>query len=298
MDNTLLEREQSILDMQAWRGVFKEGVEAGDGEAIVIMEPRDITAVLTPVDAKGLIGSTSRLGPDAFEIVWMPSPAGDLPNAECEAEAWFNRAATPRRRSIVRAGTRTARVFWCEGRALIYCKAPQLHDTLDGVVRFALTERETVRLERGMKTVWAAIDEDKSLTHAVTPGQQKQQKHVNKMTELVVQMKSGQMRIETALEQLDPTLAEPSKRLYGELAIAAGLYDRAPRLGDPVQFASDHYELANTRLIEAKNATAERTNFLIGHILESLIIVLLLAELTALLYEIQLFYDVSVVVPT
>jgi hypothetical protein len=106
------------------------------------------------------------------------------------------------------------------------------------------------------------------------------------------------MRIETALEQLDPTLAEPSKRLYGELAIAAGLYDRAPRLGDPVQFASDHYELANTRLIEAKNATAERTNFLIGHILESLIIVLLLAELTALLYEIQLFYDVSVVVPT
>jgi hypothetical protein len=289
MDNTLLEREQSILDMQAWRGVFKEGVEAGDGEAIVIMEPRDITAVLTPVDAKGLIGSTSRLGPDAFEIVWMPSPAGDLPNAECEAEAWFNRAATPRRRSIVRAGTRTARVFWCEGRALIYCKAPQLHDTL---------ERETVRLERGMKTVWAAIDEDKSLTHAVTPGQQKQQKHVNKMTELVVQMKSGQMRVETALEQLDPTLAEPSKRLYGELAIAAGLYDRAPRLGDPVQFASDHYELANTRLIEAKNATAERTNFLIGHILESLIIVLLLAELTALLYEIQLFYDVSVVVPT
>ena len=82
------------------------------------------------------------------------------------------------------------------------------------------------------------------------------------------------------------------------MAIAAGLYDRAPRLGDPVQFASDHYELANTRLIEAKNATAERTNFLIGHILESLIIVLLLAELTALLYEIQLFYDVSVVVPT
>ena len=43
MDNTLLEREQSILDMQAWRGVFKEGVEAGDGEAIVIMEPRDLS---------------------------------------------------------------------------------------------------------------------------------------------------------------------------------------------------------------------------------------------------------------
>ncbi len=82
--------------------------------------------------------------------------------------SWFNRATTLRRRSIVRAGTRTARVFWCDGRALIYCKAGQLRDALDGVVRFALTERETVTLERGMKTVWAAIEEDKSLTHAVT----------------------------------------------------------------------------------------------------------------------------------
>jgi hypothetical protein len=77
------------------------------------------------------------------------------------------------------------------------------------------------------------------------------------------------------------------------LAIAAGLYDRAPRLGEPVQFASDHYELANTRLIEAKNAATERTNFLIGHTLESLIIVLLLGELAALLYEIHMFYDFS-----
>ena len=294
MDDTLLLREQSVVETQAWRGVFKERADAGDGETIVIKEPRDVTAVLTPVDAKELIGSTGRLAPDAFEIVWMPSPAGDLPNAEYEAESWFNRARTQRGRSIVRAGTRTARVFWCEGRALIYCKAAQLRDALDGVVRFALTERETVTLERGMKMVWGAIDEDKSLTHAVTSPQQKQQKHVNRMTELVVKMKSVQMRVETALEQLDPTLAEPSKRLYGELAMAAGLYDRAPRLGEPVQFASDHYELANTRLIEAKNATAERTNSMIGHVLESLIIVLLLGELAALLYEIQMFYDFAV----
>jgi hypothetical protein len=295
MDDILLEREQSIVDTKAWRGVFQERANAGgDGETIVIKEPRDVTAVLTPVDSKELVGRTSRLGPDAFEIVWMPSPAGDLPNAEHEAESWFNRAATPRRRSIVRAGTRTARVFWCEGRALIYCKAAQLHDTLDGVVRFVLTERETVTLEKGMKTAWGAIDEDKSLTHAVTSGQQKRQKHVNTMTEMVVQMKCAQMRVETALEQLDPTLAEPSKRLYGELAMAAGLYDRAPRLAEPVQFASDHYELANTRLIESKNAGTERTNSLIGHILESLIIVLLLGELAALVYEIQMFYDFTV----
>jgi hypothetical protein len=122
MADALLEREQSILDTRAWRGVFQAQADAGDSEAIVIKEPRDVTAVLTPIDAKELVASTTRLGPDAFEIVWTPSPVGDLPNAEYEAESWFNRATTPRRRSIVRAGTRTARVFWSEGRALIYCK--------------------------------------------------------------------------------------------------------------------------------------------------------------------------------
>ncbi len=288
MVDTLLEHEQSTLDTHAWRVVFQERPDADDHETIVIKEPRDVTAVLTPIDAKELVGSVTPLDRDAFEIVWTPSAVGN-PDTERQAESWFNRGTTPRRRSIVRAGTRTVRVFWCEGRALIYCKAAQLHDALDAVVRFTLTERETVTLERAMRAVWASIDEDKSLTHAVSGRQQKWQKHVNAMTELVVQMRSVQMRIETALEQLDPMLAEPSKRLYGELAMAAGLYDRAPRLGEPVQFASDHYELANTRLIEAKNSATERTNFLIGHILEGLIIVLLLGELTALLYEIRMF---------
>ena len=43
MEDTLLVRDQTILDMQAWRGVFQERADAGDGEAIVIKEPRDLS---------------------------------------------------------------------------------------------------------------------------------------------------------------------------------------------------------------------------------------------------------------
>ena len=289
MADTLLEHEQSTLDTRAWRVVFEERADAGDHETIVIKEPRDVTAILTPIDEKELVGSLTPRDRDAFEIVWSPSTVGN-PDAERLAETWFDRGTTPSRRPIVRAGTRTVRAFWCEGRALIYCKAAQLHDALDAVVRFTLTERETVTLERAMKAVWASIDEDRSLTHAVTGREQKRQEHVNEMTELVVQMRSVQMRVETALEQLDPMLAEPSKRLYSELAMAAGLYDRAPWLSEPVEFASDHYELANTRLIEAKNAASDRKHSLIGHVLESAIILLLLGEVVALLFEIQKFH--------
>ena len=259
MEDTLLVRDQTILDMQAWRGVFQERADAGDGEAIVIKEPRDVTAVLTPVDAKELVGSTNRLGPDAFEIVWMPSPAGDLPNAEYEVEAWSNRATTPRRRSIVRAGTRTARVFWCEGRGLIYCKAAQLRDTLDGVVRFALTERETVALERGMKSAWAAIEEDKSLTHAVTAGQQtaKARRYDHRAA------CSDEVRSNEGRDR--PRAARPDARRAFQAALrrvgdGGGVVRSAPRLSEPVQFASDYYNWPTPALLKGTRRRSGRTS--------------------------------------
>ena len=104
MVDTLLEREQSILDMRAWRGVFQARAAVGDNEAIVIREPRDVTAVLTPIDAKEVVGTAALLGPDAFEIVWMPSPAGELPT----------RNAKPSHGSIARRRRAGARSFELE----------------------------------------------------------------------------------------------------------------------------------------------------------------------------------------
>jgi hypothetical protein len=127
------------------------------------------------------------------------------------------------------------------------------------------------------------------LTHAVTGLQDGRQGQVNEMTELLVDMQSAYMRVGIALQQPNSTTAEPSKRLFGELAIASGLYDRAPLLAEPIQFAVDHYELANTRLIEARFARREMVNAWIGHLLETCIILLLIGELAALIYEITVF---------
>ena len=42
-----------------------------------------------------------------------------------------------------------------------------------------------------------------------------------------------------------------------------------------IQFALDQYELANTRLIEAKQAYKERVNAVVGYVFEAAIIALL-----------------------
>ena len=88
------------------------------------------------------------------------------------------------------------------------------------------------------------------------------------------------LRVSRSIEQLDPALADPSKRLFAELASAASLYDRMEMLEDPIQFAMDQYELANTRLTEADQAHKELLHSIIGYIV---IIVLLIAQIVLMM---------------
>ena len=84
------------------------------------------------------------------------------------------------------------------------------------------------------------------------------------------------LRVSRSLEQLDPALAAPSKRLFAELVSAASLYDRVEMLEDPVQFALDHYEIPNTRLIGTSLARTERYSSIFRY---WAIIVLLLVQI-------------------
>jgi hypothetical protein len=122
-----------------------------------------------------------------------------------------------------------------------------------------------------MAATWPAIKAHTPLTHAVTRKQQRMQPQVDAQTERATEMKSMLLRLQTALEQLDPTLSGTSKRMYADLVAAAALYDRLEMLEDPIQFALDHYELANSRLIEVGAAQK-------SHFLEVLIVIVLLAD--------------------
>lgn len=288
MANALMQQDQRTIAAHAWRVFFEDPSKISEPRPIVVREPRNVSAVVTPIDPKEALALRAPEDDGSLDVIWIPPGANEPANIDLQAEAWIDNGATALRHTAIRAGIRTVRVFWHDARVLLYANAEQLEDALDAVVRFTVTEREAATLEAAVNSIWASIDEDASLTHAGASRQQKRQQHVNEMTELATRLKIIRLRVETAIEQLDPRLAESSKRLYAELTMAAALHDRLDKLDGPVQFALDHYELANTRLIDARTLSKERAHALTGHVLEIAVVLLLLSELVATIYQLRI----------
>jgi hypothetical protein len=285
MGTALTQKEPKVVEARAWR-VYFDGRKEG-AETILVREPRKAAVVLAPVAAQDAFAQHAPADDGSLEIVWMPPGANSPANVEREAEAWLEGAATSLRRYPVRAGIRTSRVFWHDARVLLYANPEQVNDAIDAIIRFTLAERELCALEAAIAANWAIIDEDASLTHEVGRRDQRRQPHVNEMTQRATRMQMSRLRVERALEQIDSRLVESSKRLYAELSLAASQHDRLDQIDEPIQFALDHYELANTRLIEAKNASRDRAHMIVGHGLEVVIVLLLLAELVATVLAIR-----------
>jgi hypothetical protein len=287
MGTALTETEPKAIAARAWRVSF-DGSRDGAQGLIALHEPRNVVVALMPIEAQDALEGSTPKEDGSFEIVWMPPGANFPRNVEREADRWIEDAATSQRPHPVRAGIRTVRVFWHDTRALLYANPEQVDDAIDAIVRFTLAEREITWLEAAIAVNWTKIEADASLTHAIGPRDQRRQAHVNEMTQLATRMQLSRLRVERSLEQLDPALAESSKRLYAELSLAASQHDRLDHIDEPIQFALDHYALANTRLIEARNAANDRAQMSVGNTLEVVIILLLLGELIATVLAIRM----------
>lgn len=273
-------RENVASQAYAWRIEFAAAPRKEAEALVIIKEPTDLVAVAEPVafpealdvlraasEKSGSAGEAAKEAARPLLLLCLPTGSGLAPDMESRLEAWL-RGGHP----MVRAGLRTSRVVWSSDRAVIYASPEQMSDAIDAVVRFTIAARLTVQLKNDMASTWPAIAEHVPLTHAVTARQERLQPIVNAMTERVAQMKSLLLRLEAALEQLDPTLAAPSKRLFAELIQQAAIYERLEALEDPIEYAGNIYELANSRLTDAKSVRKSR-------IVEKWIVFLLAAEL-------------------
>jgi hypothetical protein len=267
--------DMPVDQINAWRVAFarKDGPVATAAEASVLVldEPREIVAVSEPIDLADAGGDGRPEG--AFDIVWLPPSAGSTLDLEKRLEA-ESTGSDGRRRPPIRASLRSVRVVWTDSCALIAAPADQLDDSIDAVVRFTLAERAMTGIEREMNALWPEIDAVKPLTHSVKRRQLGEQRKLDALTERSTDLNVEFMRLEKAIEQLDPRLASGSKRLYAELALQAGIHDRLEALGEPVDYADELFERANSRLTEARHAWT-------GFYLEALIVVVLAAEVVA-----------------
>lgn len=269
---------ETAIAPRAWQVEFAEGLKAlPDGvEAIEIVEPRNVTALLAPLAPSDALAPAGPQTAGALTVIWMPPGANAPATIERDVDEWVRGAGAETKEANARAEVRTLRVAWGESRAVIYSNEGDLRFALDAILRFSVVQREALALEATMKSTWALMEPDAALTHALTPRDQKRQTHVNEMTEVVARMKMAWLRISRSLEQLNPALADPSKRLFAELGSAASLYDRVETLEAPVQFALDHYEICNTRLIDMNIARLERLSSIFGY---GIIIILLIIQI-------------------
>jgi hypothetical protein len=257
--------EQPLIAALAWRVDFTEDATTNGPDTVVIKKPRNLTAILTPIDMQKAWEERFRVTGHSLIFVWAPPGVNGPFGVERDLDE----------RTLIRAGVRAVRVAWDGARAVICCADDHLRDAIDAVLRFSAVEWETTDIERLLASNWPVIGEDAPLAHSIRRRQLRRQKRVNALTESCVHMKARYLRIYQCLKPLDPTRPEPSQRLYSELVLAARLYDRLEQLDQPIQFMLDHCEIANTRLIEAKIARTERRNALTEHVLGLAIILVL-----------------------
>jgi hypothetical protein len=249
---------ENKLVLEAWRISFRTAVRPGEVPLVAAHEPRYIAAFAEPLAPDAALEPEGE-DDGSLRILWIPSgtrSTTELENASIKIAVPIDRTnGDPR---IVRAGLRTISVVWSQRRVVICSAREQLDEALDAVVRFTLAERETVDLERQMADTWPILKGHTPLTH--TDARRRYRRYrpeVARMTEQVTQMRATLLRLQTALEQLDPALASTSKRLYAELVLQAGIYERLEMLEDPIEFAMERYELANTRMLDARTASNE-----------------------------------------
>lgn len=260
---------------RAWKVRFAPAANPGEPPFGVFREPAACVALATPIEPARVFEPGAPAEGEALLLVLRQNGA-EGNEAEKEADAFF--ADLGQREPVFRGSVRTTRVAWSRSRIFIACTPDVEAESIDAALRFTLAARATFDLERDMAAAWPLLDKHAPLSHAVTGADQAQQPQVNAMTEQFTRMKAVHLRVQTAIEQLDPMLGGHSKRLFAQLSSPAALHDRMEMLEDPIQFGIDHYELANTRLIEGKYSATELR-------LEWLIVIILLAELIAILAD-------------
>lgn len=251
-----------------------------DGDAdfeLRIAEPADVFASGFALDPQALLQDPPREGAERLTVLWVAEGSASS-ISEAQRDAWLAAALNHDFPKPLRASMRGTRITFGPARALITGPHDVLNDALDALLRFAQVEGALQKLEHDVHGNWDAVAEDSPLLHE--PGAIARERRPSVATRMqeAAGMKASFLRISLAAEQLDPRLTDASKRLFGELANAAAIYDRIEMLDDPVQFMLDHYEIILTRKDEMGARNEENHAAFWSHALEVVIILVLLYQ--------------------
>jgi hypothetical protein len=173
---------------------------------------------------------------------------------------------------------RGVELSWRPGSATLQCDAGQADSLLPALVEFAHYEGELRRIETEIAAGWAELDQDKPLAFEVKPADLARSEEVGSRMNQAFGRRILYARIEPHLYEPDATLSAAGQKLGAELREKARIEARLETVDAQLEVYEHIYEMSGQRLGEYRASHEE-------HKLEWIIIVLLAAELLALMAQ-------------
>jgi hypothetical protein len=170
--------------------------------------------------------------------------------------------------------TARTRVLWSLRRAAVFGAPEQFDDALPALAALSFLAQGVSSLESEARAVFAGLERDAGLTHAVGASDLARQGHVDAMTRRGWRLRTGQIAL-TRLAERPCEMTPAALRLFRELALQISLEERLAALEDMIECIQDLYESATDRLTEFRYFHTE-------YRVEILILIVLLAELLLL----------------
>lgn len=173
---------------------------------------------------------------------------------------------------------RGVELTWRPGYATLQCDPGQADSLLPALVEFAHYERELRSIEAEIAAGWTDLEQDKALAFEVKAADLTRSDSVGARMNQAFGRRIRYARIEPHLYEPEATLSAAGQKLGAELREKARSEARLETVDAQLEVYEHIYEMSGQRLGEYRAAHEE-------HTLEWIIIVLLAAELLALLAQ-------------
>jgi hypothetical protein len=173
---------------------------------------------------------------------------------------------------------RGAELTWRPGHATLQCDPAYTDALLPALAEFTHYERELRQIESEIASGWADLEQDKSLAFDVTPADLARREDVGSRMNQAFARRIRYARIEPHLYEPGAALSSAGQKLGAELRERARIEARLETADAQLEVYEHIYEMGGQRLGEFRASHEE-------HKLEWIIIVLLAAELVALLAQ-------------
>jgi hypothetical protein len=173
---------------------------------------------------------------------------------------------------------RGVELTWRPGYATLQCEPGQAETLLPALAEFAHYERELRRIESEIAAAWPDLEQDKALAFEIASADLPRTDAVGLRMNKAFARRIRYARIEPHLYEPAATLSAAGQKLGAELREKARVESRLETIDAQLEVYEHIYELGSQRLGEYRAAREE-------HTLEWIIIILLAAELLALLTQ-------------